>query len=697
MRTNGDLPGLETNARVNQLTVPLGQPLRRLPAWHNFAILAGLVLGIAGLYAVYALADGLTWQFDDYVNLKTLADTSSSDGVINFVFGGGAGPLGRPLSLATFLASYGDWPANPWGMVQLTFVIHSINGALVFLLLNRILACQPLQNVIGLGSSWLAVTAALLWLWLPIHASSVLMPIQRMTHVSAFFMLVSLYGFVALRQRQGGAVPSFGGMLLLSVWMACTVLLAALGKENGVTSITFAFLLELFCFYPVWRHAADGPCGRAWRLWLVLAGTTVGAVMLVHIFTRWQALREAFELYRGYQWNEHIASQLVISLEYLRQIVMPRSALLGPFHDNHTVFTWAEAPAYAALLFWAGLLWGAVSLGRNRQRSPKSQVLGWSGAAAILWFFAGHQVESTLLPLELYFEHRNYLASLGICVFLVLVFDQFVKTAHRKIVPWTLAAVYLAFLILSLFQLTSLWGQPLLAHDLWQKNHPRSTRAAQVVIQDLVGLGYQKAAFDFADDFITDSRALDVSIQVMTLRCKHQGDEEQERGFKQLQQLVAELKTPGGIPSGLAALGNAVRNVECSHPSAADYEGFLLELLARPQVKHAVKVRHHVYYELALMAKLREDMAGYIDYLQKAFWDYPSMSVAQLVAATLFQEQRIEDAIAWIDVVIHNAPNVSLRKAWRNSLQSMRNALVQIQQSLHQGSSRPDMQPLPLR
>jgi len=35
-------------------------------------------------------------------------------------------------------------------------------------------------------------------------------------------------------------------------------------------------------------------------------------------------------------------------------------------------------------------------------------------AFGILFFFAGHRLESTLIPLELAFEHRNDLPSLGL-------------------------------------------------------------------------------------------------------------------------------------------------------------------------------------------------------------------------------------------------------------------------------------------
>lgn len=695
LRTNGDLFRLGTDTRVAYL-IALPSKLR-VVALAKLGLFASFGVGFACLYAVYAFASGLTWQFDDFANLRSLADANSPAGIVNFVFGGVAGPLGRPLSLATFLANYGDWPSNPWGMVQLTMVIHGLNGALVFLLLNRVLQCHSLRQVAGLRYQWLALAAAMLWLWLPIHASSVLIPVQRMTHVSAFFALVALYGYVVLRQHQGGRVPSIGGMVLISAWMATASFSAALGKENGVTAITFAFLIELFCFYPTWKSESIERRRTLWCAWLALAGVAVPGAIAVHVLTRLEGVHQAFELYRGYSMAEHIATQWVISLDYLRQIVIPRSAALGPFHDNHIVYTWTDSQPYAAMALWGVGLWGTLYVGKSKSCAPQVRTLGWVGCAAILWFFAGHQLESTLIPLELYFEHRNYLASLGFCLLLVLFFNQFINISRSRVLPWGVALLYFCFLALSLAQLTSLWGQPLLAHDLWQKNNPRSIRAVQAEIQDLMVLGYHKAGFGLADEFINEYRALDVAISVMPERCKNQSEFDQAQGFKQIQDLVADIKTPIGISTGLATLGNTIRTGSCAHPDAVEYEALLQQLLTRPQVERAIKVRHHVYYELALMAKHREDSDAYIGYLKKAFWDYPTISLAQLVSTVLFREQRIDEAIAWIDEVIKNAPNASLRGAWNDILQSMRDALVQIQQSLLEPDQQKRMQKLPLQ
>jgi len=92
-------------------------------------------------------------------------------------------------------------------------------------------------------------------------------------------------------------------------------------------------------------------------------------------------------------------------------MVLPRagrdsdSALLGFYHDDFQASAgwltpWTTLPAVL------GLLCVALAALVVRRRFPLF-------AFAVLFFLAGHLLESTVFPLELVFEHRNYLPSIA--------------------------------------------------------------------------------------------------------------------------------------------------------------------------------------------------------------------------------------------------------------------------------------------
>ena len=93
-------------------------------------------------------------------------------------------------------------------------------------------------------------------------------------------------------------------------------------------------------------------------------------------------------------------------MQYLKLTVMPTTSTLGLYQDDIALSRGLLSPPTTlySLLALAGLFAGALVL-LNRQ--PLISL-------GILWFFCGHVLESTILPLEIAHEHRNYLADFGI-------------------------------------------------------------------------------------------------------------------------------------------------------------------------------------------------------------------------------------------------------------------------------------------
>ncbi len=107
--------------------------------------------------------------------------------------------------------------------------------------------------------------------------------------------------------------------------------------------------------------------------------------------------------YRPFSLTERIMTEPRIIVHYLSQIFYPLPNRLSIQHDiliSTSLFKpWTTLPSIALILLLIGI--GVCQV-------RKSPVV----AFAILFFFLNHLIESTVIPLELIFEHRNYLPSL---------------------------------------------------------------------------------------------------------------------------------------------------------------------------------------------------------------------------------------------------------------------------------------------
>jgi len=84
--------------------------------------------------------------------------------------------------------------------------------------------------------------------------------------------------------------------------------------------------------------------------------------------------------------------------------MLPRAYTAGLFNDAYPLSTslWQPATTLPCILVLLGLALGAVAL---RKRHPAL-------ALAVLFFLAAHLMESSVIALELYYEHRNYIPAM---------------------------------------------------------------------------------------------------------------------------------------------------------------------------------------------------------------------------------------------------------------------------------------------
>lgn len=389
--------------------------------------------------------------FDDTGNLAPLSHVRSLESAMQFVWSGTGGPSGRPLSLASFALQAEAWPHKPEAFIQVNILLHLLNGALVawFALL--------LANSAGIARKVLFVSLlTALWLLSPLQVSSVLFIVQRMTLLAGLFTLLGLIFYLIGRTPRANGKPSWRWIALA---FAMT-LPATLSKENGVLLPGFLLILELFLF----SGKVDSN-SSAWRTkLLVVWASGILFLGLLFMYRYWPSFSEGFAT-KGYSLSQQVATEARIVVHYLSQFIIPNLPEFGPFHDDYPLSdAWHDPRALAAataLSVLAGLAWWA------RHCCP----LFAAGVFVFLW---GHALESSVIPLELYFEHRNYLPILGLAMALTGL-----TLALRKYQQLALSGLLGLILLFtfSTFQYATIWGQRHGSMQYWYSERPRSVRA----------------------------------------------------------------------------------------------------------------------------------------------------------------------------------------------------------------------------
>lgn len=353
------------------------------------------------LLAWYVYRPGLTggFLFDDFANLPALGAYGPVDNMTTFwryVTSGSADPTGRPLALLSFLIDARNWPADPYPFKRTGVLLHLLNGLLLYALLARLgghvtAEAKQRQRAAALGMA--------LWLLHPLFVSTTLYIVQREAMLPATFVLLGLIGYVAgyERARRGRA----DGAWLAGISLVACTAFGILSKANGALLPLFAWVIDAILLRD---PAGNRPArGFTWmRRGIVVAPSLLLGVYL--IYETYAGFAKGVLPERPWTLAERLLTEPRVVVDYLSLLWIPRPYSTGLFNDGIVVSSgWLTPPeTLPCTVALAVLLAGAIAF---RKRYPP-----WS--AAILFYLAGQLLESTSIPLELYFEHRNYVPAL---------------------------------------------------------------------------------------------------------------------------------------------------------------------------------------------------------------------------------------------------------------------------------------------
>ncbi|OGQ96064.1 MAG: hypothetical protein A2521_13215 [Deltaproteobacteria bacterium RIFOXYD12_FULL_57_12] len=284
--------------------------------------------------------------------------------------------------------------------------IHLLAVWALYVFLNALLRTEIGRNSLGFlkESGRYALFVCALWALNPLQTNAVTYLVQRMTSLAALFYLLSLACYLHGRLANGTRQRV---MFFLAAMLAAV--LAFLSKENSAT-LPLAILLAECVFI------SPGLAGRVlnrlrWYHWSLLV--LIILVLLPLGQQPWQVMTAGYDM-REFTLAERLLTQLRVVVFYITLLALPLPGRLNLDHD-FTISTGLLSPPSTLLagLFLLFLLSVAILL---RKRSPLISL-------GIFWFFLNLVVESSVIPLELVFEHRLYLPSVGFFMALVAALD----------------------------------------------------------------------------------------------------------------------------------------------------------------------------------------------------------------------------------------------------------------------------------
>lgn len=343
----------------------------------------------------------------------------------------------RPVAMLSFALNYYFHQDRVLGYHLVNIAIHLATGLLLYFFLKLTLQLPTAR--LPRPSPHLPWLVSALWLLHPIQTQSVSYIVQRMNCLAALFYLLAMLLYLLARRHP----PGFGRLPLV----AASLVAAALAFGSKETAVTLPFFILLYEFYffqdlriKQWRRL---------RLPLILGlGLIAAAPFLFPQLLPLGILKNGYLPY-PFTMGQRLLTELRVVVHYLGLLLWPHPDRLRLDYDFPLSTSLLQPPStlFALLLILALLASAAIRARRQRLLS-----------FAIFWFFGNLALESSIIPLDLIFEHRLYLPSTMAILAGVILCQQLLADRRQQ---WLPGAVLLLLLASWNYQRNTVWRDSL--------------------------------------------------------------------------------------------------------------------------------------------------------------------------------------------------------------------------------------------
>ena len=424
-----------------------------------------LFLLFVAIFVIYKPGLNGPFVLDDATNIpQTSIDELTFESVSRVATDNTSGIFGRPIPVATFALNHYFGDGTPYAFKLTNVAIHIVNAALVYIFVHLLLKLSQARPHTNARSNVLAATMLITAFWAlhPYQVSTVLYSVQRMTMLMTTFSILALICYINARVAYSSSSRAFTTYTLSTGIFS---LLACLSKENGVLIILYIGILELH----IRRNRYHFNKTKIENRLSMAVLTTIGMGILigtVYFVLNIDSVLSSYKM-RDFTLPQRIATEGSVIVQYLNNILIPNISNMNLYWDDFPI---NEPGSKNSLISFSILFLILAAAFLLRRKIPLFSF-------GIFFYFLSHVLESTFIPLELAFEHRNYIGIIGIAIAVVSVFTHFLEKAKFKTIKPVCAALALTLLSFQTYSRSMEWSDDLILNSLAVENNPNSERA----------------------------------------------------------------------------------------------------------------------------------------------------------------------------------------------------------------------------
>ncbi|MBU0482281.1 MAG: tetratricopeptide repeat protein [Proteobacteria bacterium] len=296
--------------------------------------------------------------------------------------------------------------------------IHLFTFLIFWFFLQKLLYFYQRKNkndiLNPLPAPFFIAIAAGLWVLNPVQTNSVTYIVQRMTSLCALFYLATLAFYLSGRQES----ILYKKVLFFSLTVTCA-LCAFMSKE---TSITLPLAIIMLEYYFISQDFIIDFLKKIKPVYWVISFVLILLIIPLAEEPFRNLVLNGYRM-RTFSIWERLLTESRVVVWYISLLFYPIPSRMNLDHD-FTISSSLLDPIstlLAILIIGGTILFAFITTRRNPLLS-----------FGILWFFLNLIIESTIIPLEIVFEHRLYLPSIGLFIAIAHIIAKTIETIQTK-------------------------------------------------------------------------------------------------------------------------------------------------------------------------------------------------------------------------------------------------------------------------